>query len=652
MQIKPKLNYFTFDIEEDPDRKEVTNASLGNKTDFHRMHRLILKEGWDIFKLLNFLSYFPDDFSSDKVQRTTKEGFHKMIKIKKGNVVYFEIYVTNGLEKQAVFLKRWINWIEREGFHYYIKKLKWTLEKNEQHPLLIFAKYFANIKRAPCHIFHAVFKGLFKRPGRYDKDQREETTSGKLECISEALPGYVEIVLQDHVEGGFVVEDGKVLQRFTWVCSWAANRVKQTHYLELDASFKATKPYCYCCINSIRNNESVPIALSIEMKENFHLYENAYRCVESSGIDVKLLNSIPILSDMGKGIIKFAKERNLIHFFCHRHILEVFGIPILRNWVLRLLECVKEEQYLKLCPQISEEISIWCSQLKPELIPEKINLIYEMLDPNSTHPQYNIKKWALWERFEFHVGRCTNHCESFHRVINSHCFPKRDFLDRIITITKMIIKKYTKQGEVHGRTIRDRFWKYSQFKSTAIVKGWDLSEYSKEHCECGWNDYYSSILGVRFPCIHEIFNQKFESYPSPPELVVEPYQQRNEVKLIFSQEVRVLPRMPNNENENKGILLEGDDDETSHKISSLAYSGPNTRYAKEEFWKVVRELRQIYLIDKHDAIDIAMDEFAQWGLNKEETASVINIAHFRISCWNIGNKFKEKRDNNKKNRIK
>ena len=126
----------------------------------------------------------------------------------------------------------------------------------------------------------------------------------------------------------------------------------------MNASFRATESYCYCCINSIVNNESVAVAITIGTSENRDLYEATYQAMEKYHVQSRILNSIPVLSDMGSGFISFCSNRGIRQFFCHRHILERFGHKILRNWVQRLLECTSYEQYQSISIQLATEINI------------------------------------------------------------------------------------------------------------------------------------------------------------------------------------------------------------------------------------------------------------------------------------------------------
>ena len=476
------------------DKSILTDAILTKQSKkFHRKIELIQLDGWDIFQIIQFLSYMPDTFTSSKVEPTKNEDFSYKISINE-SIHIFDIYVTRGIEKQKVLLVAFTDWIrfdERKQL-FWVNIQDFSLNKNAFHPLIIFGRFFAHAKQAPSPILRNLFLPLFKKP-------KEKKNNQDIKNLLKSLPGYVELVEQPDTKTGFQTSTGYELQRLTWVCAWAISRIVHTQYFELDASFKATKPYCYCCVNSILNNESIIICITIGTTESSELYEATYKALENSGIDCTILNKIPVLSDMGLGLYSFCLNRSLIQYICHRHILESFGHPILRNWVKRLLECMTESEFDRVSVLIAEEIKIWTSQIMdPKKIPDKIINVQTMLDKGNSSRFFAIQKWALWIRSEHSVARCTNHAESMHHVFNIHCKLNQNLLTRIEGITKDIIAHLTKQSTNHGRSIRER---YNSLQSKYVVT--KCNQVEKE-CECGWNKYYSKIFGIRFPCIHEI----------------------------------------------------------------------------------------------------------------------------------------------------
>ena len=634
-----KKDIFCFSIEEDYSRPEVSNSYQFNIVQtFHRKHKIEVSNGWDVFKIINFISYIPLGFSST-IKRTTVDNFNKLITIEENGKIIFEIYLTNGLDKQQLFLRNYTKWIKYKSNHYYVPKVEWSLEKPDVHPLVQFGRHFGRHDSSPCQLLISAFKGVFKRP-RSSSDYNSSNLGDeeRLDQLIEGLPGYVEFVKQRSVEGGFKLSEDYVLQRITWVCSWCAERLKSTQYIQLDTSFKATDPYCYCCVNAIINNESVTVAITIGMSESCALYESTYLAIEQF-VQRNFLNRIPVLSDMGKGLISFCFNRGIQHFFCHRHILERFGHKILRNWAQRLLECTSEEQYSLLSIQIALEIEIWCSQqADPKLVPDKIGDIQSMLDPNSDS-LYNVRRWAIWLRIPLHMARCSNHSEALHHVMNMECKCLRNFITRLTKVFKVIIRRFTNQHESHGRSLRSRYRKLRAIvdKKEALSET-DRKNHSLQHCTCGWNSYYTSLYGVQFPCIHEIRNERFSKCPEIPGLDVLIYPPGNKIVKILSDSMQILAKRKDKGNHEMINISRNIQENERHQIR-IQTKGENTKKSLIAFWNVVKEMKSMYNIPDMNCVDIAMFSFYEWGLMEEETATAKNIAHFRIQCWNEAEKF-------------
>ena len=352
---------------------------------FHRKIEIFPENGWDAFQLIEFISYMPENFYASQISSSRHQGYTKKMNIFENNIKIFEIFVSTGLEKQKV--NSTTKWLEMNNLLMLkVKMVEFSLEKKENHPLIIFGKYFTHSRMSPSPMLRNIFLPLFKRP-------KNPNNPNDIKNLLKSLPGYIEIIEQEKTGDGLQTSDECELQRLTWVCAWASSRIDDTQYIELDASFKATKPYCYCCVNSILNNESITIALTIGISESSNLYEETYAALERAGINPYVLNKFPVLSDMGVGLYAFCKNRALMQFICHRHIIESFGNKILRNWVRRLLNCATEDEYDKVSILISEEIKIWVSQFKDQnMIPSKIVDIQCMIDKSSNSKLYNYNK--------------------------------------------------------------------------------------------------------------------------------------------------------------------------------------------------------------------------------------------------------------------
>ena len=154
--------------------------------------------------------------------------------------------------------------------------------------------------------------------------------------------------------------------------------------------------------------------------------------------------------------------------------------------------------------------------------------------------------------------------------MNSKVGSVNNFATKFVIMTKVIISRYTKQKDNHGRSIKE---KYRELKNKALI----IQNNSKqlkmplEECNCGWNIYYSSIFGVEFPCLHQVGNSKFKECPKPPELVVAPYQSFNMIETKVSDQEQYQ--------ESKQIQKKKEFVENENVRINL---NPNEKYARSE----------------------------------------------------------------------
>lgn len=586
----------------------------------HKKAEIVPNNEWDFFKIIEFLSYMPSNYTTNGVLSTEHLNFYKKLKIFDNERVALEVYISKDCSKQKVYLKSYTDWfnINEQSRTLSVRKIEFSFQKISCHPLIVFGKYYGHAKRQPSPLIRNIFLDLFKRPDQ----KKRKNENMELMNLLKSLPGYIEVCEQQTTGNGLQISEDHEIQRITWICAWASERLRETQYIELDTSFKATKPYVYCCVHSIINNESIIIGITITTTESSKLYEETYLAFEKSGINSTLLNRIPVLTDMGTGLFTFCSNRNIKQFLCHRHMLETFGNPIFKSWVKRLLECTSEEEYDITCVLISHEINLWTSTISdPSQLSNKIIDIQCMIDKFSISNYYRYEKWALWIRANYSVGRCTNHAESMHHVFNSHIHPFMNLLRRINIIIDYTFKHFNNHNLNHGRSMKEKFWKMK-----AISRGSDDTTI-KQSCNCGWNEFYSKLFGVEFPCIHKI--RSIDKCPTPPDITPLMYAHTNNISYVISNEIRSFDLKQINTANNYNIEIE--DVDKKHFVKT--YIGPNTKRAKEILWEVVNELAKIFEIRKDDSLDIAIDVFSELHLNQEDCVTIENLALFRVSCW-------------------
>ena len=185
---------------------------------------IVPKNGWDILKLINFISYIPNHFTSE-IKKTTIHGFHFNLIIYEHSTIIFKILVSKTLERQIVYLKRYCQWIKKDDANkFYVKKAPISLEKPSAHPLLVFGHYFGRKNRSPSPIIQAYFSGLFT------KSIESRNNPESFDNMIKSLPGRIKIIEQEKTNNGFELCNGRVLQKLIWICPWLKFRINFTHF--------------------------------------------------------------------------------------------------------------------------------------------------------------------------------------------------------------------------------------------------------------------------------------------------------------------------------------------------------------------------------------------------------------------------------------
>lgn len=349
------------------------------------------------------------------------------------------------------------------------------------------------------------------------------------------LPGfvYIEISTQKVQDDGFAFKfnnDFAFIKNIIWIMPWALEVINYMHYLQIDASFYALKPYKFCIYHSIYFNSSFPFALSIGPKENRFLYNLLFDGLNKFCLNKNVFENKVVLSDLGSPIKKFCKLHSNIQYFCHRHIIQIFGPKSsLGIWVARLLRC---KTYL-IYKQEKEFILVEMDEYKKdpnsplfddtdqdnekkqklkdfEIMLKDIDEVERM--PNKEEikkSDYYIANWAIWIRSDHHVARCSNHSEGFHGNINQKLPDSgtHSFKTGFTTIVNYLLNYINNYSDICGNSFQNKHQKMIQKVIQILSKRPDnYLKCSKENCDCGEDDFVESIYGVKLPCIHTILN--------------------------------------------------------------------------------------------------------------------------------------------------
>ena len=405
--------------------------------------------------------------------------------------------------------------------------------------------YFHNLMNTTCSLSNFI-------SGKYTKNIME---------ILNTVPGYISIIYQN--QSLLNPKDSEEIQTLTIIYPWAVSTLKSIHYLEVDGSFDGMSPYVYCCVQGILFNESIPIAITIAPTECLELYKVFFDTINQLTKENPFnWNEFVVCSDMHSAIKSICKSLGIIQYFCHRHLLQHFGSSCsLALFANRLLKCFSLDQYIVVSADILKELEEFeneRSKIAPinhdfQLKIDEIRIMASFEDCDHDSDYYYIR-WALWIRRTHHVGRCSNHNESLHCVINRTLNSHNGLPRKLFHLVDTTLKHYIYLEKRHGGSIQRKINDYKQlliklFKNPTF----DIFEYTKEECFCQEDLYNSLIYGTNIPCRHQILlkakpimkmvNDILKSDPdsvSLNDLVKEILMQRNLMKVITEDRVEIL----------------------------------------------------------------------------------------------------------------
>ncbi|KAK8852843.1 hypothetical protein M9Y10_017835 [Tritrichomonas musculus] len=216
---------------------------------------------------------------------------------------------------------------------------------------------------------------------------------------------------------------------------------------------------------------------------------------------------------MGKALIAICSNYNFNQYLCHRQIIQHLGAnSILGNLCRKVLKAYDSIEY----DQISIEIKEVLQKYKEERrklkannkdTDNKIKDLEIMIsgDQGDINSNYFYTKWALWIRWPNHVGRCSNHNESFHRVINSSLYNKRTFKSKLANLIQQTLKYCTNLKQRRASSIKRKVKNIVIFIINKTKNNnFDLFSLCDTNCNCSEAIYNEQIYGVKISCAHQI----------------------------------------------------------------------------------------------------------------------------------------------------
>lgn len=378
---------------------------------------------------------------------------------------------------------------------------------SSEHPIRVVGKIIYNSSNNSY--FKLFLKNIIYSNTWEYKINLKSSNCSNLEEIIQTRNGYYFIYLyQNNNNNQLLRYNNQSVQCLCWINPNIVNYIKIGSYIQLDASFYALHPYTYSIPLLIYKNTSIPLGLVMGPSESEQLYETIYECMEKI-IGSKMINDIPILSDEGKGILAFVKNRNIEQFFCYRHLIEKIGantyigqivkrllyIPSIDFYEIAIIQAISEVNMLIK----SNNISIKAVKQFAKIFGLYINNENMLQLKSSNHRN------GLWNRQILGISTCSNHIESLHKQLNSEVLNYKNIYIRT-SIVLTHIMNFTINYSKNSRRQVNKLLK----KLMDNAKKLEIKQVIK--CEkCGWGEVYTNRFGIEnFPCIHTILNCKIQ----------------------------------------------------------------------------------------------------------------------------------------------
>ena len=373
----------------------------------------------------------------------------------------------------------------------------------ENHPFIKISKYIYK------HSSQVIFKQYLENQIFCKKTLKNRLKQQYISNITEivnkysghALIGCSEI---NNLETPLIYKN-KSVQYFIWIAPWAHSFLKNNGYFQIDASFKALKPYVYFIPLLIIDNAAIPLGISIGPSEKSDLYSLFFKFFNSIYNDFNI-SKYCFLSDQGKSIKKFINENSLErnHFLCFRHIIESIGShtpgAVLTR---RLLYKASIDEYEASLPQVLNDIKhmleiSMITQKQFEKILRVFNL--DLIDNEVVQSSCISNNNSLWARAPFGISTCTNHIERIHRTLNCVTSKQNEIHIRLEIVFHELLKyflNFSKNYRTQARKTLKNLLKTAANPNNCIIQN--------NNCNCGWSEVYSALYGIpNFPCIHRV----------------------------------------------------------------------------------------------------------------------------------------------------
>ena len=309
----------------------------------------------------------------------------------------------------------------------------------------------------------------------------------------------------------FINNKNHFISKIIWISPYfisilSSNKIRCLVY---DSNFYSCSPYALCIPCAIIENSSVPLGFSFGPSENVDLYTDIYLKMS----EICDLSKIPILIDMGKPLVKFAKIHNQNYFFCHRHILENIGSNSFILPIIKLLITLDSELIIS---EIYNSCSIYLNtiiedgenlNMKNEYL-LKIGLEFKMKRIKISD-KHKYSRFSLLYRKPMGIPTTSNHLESIHGHLNYITPRKKNFFRLVNNLMLFITNSTLNVNKKISKNYHKRIQKVSKLfevMDKIVIKEETDVFFSKiESCCCGDSFKENTLFDEYIPCIHQIF---------------------------------------------------------------------------------------------------------------------------------------------------
>ena len=341
------------------------------------------------------------------------------------------------------------------------------------------------------------------------------------------------------------------------------------------------------------------------------------------------LKNIPILSDEGSGVIKFATDYELLQFFCMRHLINKFGPSTELGCLVRgLLFSKTRDEFINKWNQKHEDIVEIFNRNNDHLNQFEDLFQCKLTDNGVTEPGFDIQ--SLWSRARYRCPSCTNHSESMHSHLNYDSNSCKLFYKRIKILLKYITSKFN--NAYKRRNLKDFL---NKIKNNA--------DQNHSTCHCKENPFKKALYDLNeYPCKHNIQEYQYELLPKytiPMSSIEIEQREVNEFEKEtwkFPQK-RILPQAPLTKDDELLLATLGfPEDERIYETASFIHKTDDlTDAAIMTYLKILfvhySSLKYGYYNYSTEALNLFNDFAFKWMFNKV-SFSDLDIEADRNSC--------------------